>query len=261
MFFVPCYYPYEVIQNNQQAIVIKADPSCFNASVRVNQPLSSNATISFNTNYSWKKQPIGYLMDNNKFLYSILNPKYDYVRPCAGFDFDNKPYMFLGKYMYKENRKKYNLQLIIQAGPTLIKDGKICILLSKERFRSDVARKTRQMSIGITATNKLIILYSYAWKLDKISNYMFSLGCINAMKLDGGSMASLRLKPPNNDQKTPHIYVGNRGNVVAQICLYLKEKPPTSTFENIYYSPISDLFNYNSQPFLNYNTNYLFKNY
>jgi hypothetical protein len=89
---------------------------------------------------------------------------------------------------------------LAQAGPTLVKDGKVCILSSEEFFRADAIRKAPHVSIGIRNTvyqgapvQKIIVLYSRDWSLQQIAEFFVGRNCQAAMKLDGGSKAAFRL--------------------------------------------------------------------
>ena len=222
MLFVPApvYPPYEIMRDDKKAIVIKINPAEFQPTLTFRNPLSPNTTISFTTNYSWKQNPIGYVMNERVFKNSLLNPKYDIIRPCLCFDSKNIPSIISGKKVTQRKKLKLDIKLIVQAGPTLVSNGKIFIDLKREKFRSDVAHNTRQVSVGVTQNKKIIVIYSYSWSLHEIAKYLISVNCVNAIKFDGGGMASLRFKPHPNDKSSPHRYVGNHGVLPVFVGFY-----------------------------------------
>lgn len=213
----PIYYPYEIIKYDPTVVVIKLNPPAYKIQLKTNEVLSKQGVISFNTNYSWKSKPIGYAMDKNNFSCNLLNPKYDLVRPCLCFDNNNNPRILEGKIITKNNIKKFNLSIVIQAGPTLVRNSKIDIKLKEQIFRSDVARRTRQLSIGITKANKLVIIYSSKWALKEIAEQFIKYDCEQAIKLDGGHMAALKFAPLQGHNKASPIFVGNKGKTVLQL--------------------------------------------
>lgn len=99
--------------------------------------------------------------------------------------------------------KKFNLDVkmspdwkgvnhILSGGPYLVKDGEIFVDMTAEKLTSIGGRNPRT-AIGYTADNHLILLTadgregaSVGLTLNELANLMKSLGCINAMNLDGG---------------------------------------------------------------------------
>jgi exopolysaccharide biosynthesis protein len=81
---------------------------------------------------------------------------------------------------------------IIGGGPYLIKDGQIYVDTSEQKLNSIGGRNPRT-AIGYTADNNLIIVTvdgrensSIGLTLPELARFMKSIGCFNAMNLDGG---------------------------------------------------------------------------
>lgn len=81
---------------------------------------------------------------------------------------------------------------MIAAGPMLVKDGKNVVKDSKASFKEEKIYKNAapRSAIGVTADNYLIMLTTSA-TVDKLAEVMLSLGCVNAMNLDGGASSGL----------------------------------------------------------------------
>lgn len=90
------------------------------------------------------------------------------------------------------NPKWENVKHIISGGPYLVKDGNIFIDMSEEKLGS-IGGKNPRTAIGYTSDNNLIIVAvdgregsSVGLTLYELAGFMRSLGCINAINLDGG---------------------------------------------------------------------------
>ena len=88
---------------------------------------------------------------------------------------------------------------IISGGPYLVKDGEIYINTKEEKLGAITGKNPRTL-IGYTKENSLIIAtvdgrekYSVGMNLYEAAKFMRSLGCINAMNLDGGSSSVMYL--------------------------------------------------------------------
>lgn len=107
---------------------------------------------------------------------------------------------------YPEHFK--NSRHIISGGPYLVKNGEIHITVQEERLGAITGKNPRTL-IGYTENNNLIIAtvdgrekHSLGMSLYEAAKFMQSLGCIEAMNLDGGSSSVMYLngaitnKPP-----------------------------------------------------------------
>ncbi len=90
------------------------------------------------------------------------------------------------------NPRWENVKHIISGGPYLIKDNEIFIDMTAQRLQSIGGRNPRT-AIGYTKDNDLILLAadgregsSVGLTLVELANFMKSLGCTNAINLDGG---------------------------------------------------------------------------
>lgn len=90
-----------------------------------------------------------------------------------------------------------NVNHIISGGPYLVKNGKVYIDLAEQKLGSIGGRNPRT-AVGYTANNNLIIVTvdgrensSIGMTLNELAYFMKSIGCINAMNLDGGGSTVL----------------------------------------------------------------------
>ena len=101
-----------------------------------------------------------------------------------------------------------NVKHIISGGPYLVKNGDVYVDVSEEKLLAIGGRNPRS-AIGYTADNDLIIVAvdgregsSVGLTLNELASFMKSLGCINAINLDGGGSTvmyvngSIVNKPP-----------------------------------------------------------------
>ncbi len=85
-----------------------------------------------------------------------------------------------------------NVQHIISGGPYLVKDGEVYVDMTAQKLGAIGGRNPRS-AIGYTADNNLILVAvdgregsSIGMTLMELANFMKSIGCINAINLDGG---------------------------------------------------------------------------
>lgn len=90
-----------------------------------------------------------------------------------------------------------NVNHIISGGPYLVKNGKPFVDIAEQNLGSIGGRNPRT-AVGYTADNNLIIVTvdgreksSIGMTLIELSNFMKSVGCYNAMNLDGGGSTVL----------------------------------------------------------------------
>jgi len=86
----------------------------------------------------------------------------------------------------------YDVKHIIGGGPYLVKDNQVYVDMSEQKLGSIGGRNPRS-AIGYTADNNLIMVVvdgrendSIGMTLTELANFMKSIGCYNAMNLDGG---------------------------------------------------------------------------
>lgn len=86
---------------------------------------------------------------------------------------------------------------IISGGPYLVKNGGVYIDMSEQKLGAIGGRNPRT-AVGYTADNNLIIVTvdgresaSIGMTLSELANFMLSIGCYNAMNLDGGGSTVL----------------------------------------------------------------------
>lgn len=90
------------------------------------------------------------------------------------------------------NPKWENVKHIISGGPYLVRNGNVYVDIAEEKLLAIGGRNPRT-AIGYTADNNLIIVTadgregsSIGMTLTELANLMKSLGCVNAINLDGG---------------------------------------------------------------------------
>lgn len=89
---------------------------------------------------------------------------------------------------------------IIGGGPYLVKNGQVYVDMTEQKLGSIGGRNPRT-AIGYTADNNLVIVTvdgressSIGMTLFELANFMKSIGCYNAMNLDGGGSTVLYVK-------------------------------------------------------------------
>lgn len=128
--------------------------------------------------------PIGDVVLDGKILYD------GYVGPAFVVLQDGTP-QIISEEDYKQ-MPKFGLRCAIQTGPTLVKDGKQSIHLSTEGFTSYLLQPAIRTAIGLTAEHKLVMVaVTSVVSLDKLSEIMIQLGCVQAVALDGGASTGL----------------------------------------------------------------------
>lgn len=90
------------------------------------------------------------------------------------------------------NPKWDNVKHIISGGPYLVKDGEVFVDMTAEKLQAIGGRNPRT-AIGYTKNNDLILIAvdgregsSIGMTLNELAYLMKSLGCVNAINLDGG---------------------------------------------------------------------------
>ncbi len=90
-----------------------------------------------------------------------------------------------------------NVNHIISGGPYLVKNGNVYVDISAQKLGAIGGRNPRT-AVGYTADNNLIIVTvdgrensSIGMTLTELANFMKSIGCFNAMNLDGGGSTVL----------------------------------------------------------------------
>lgn len=110
-----------------------------------------------------------------------------------------------------------NVKHIIGGGPYLVKDNQVYVDVSEQKLGS-IGGKNPRSAIGYTADNHLIIVAvdgrennSVGMTLTELAQYMKSIGCFNAMNLDGGGSTVLYVngKVVNNPQVKGGIALSN----------------------------------------------------
>lgn len=89
-----------------------------------------------------------------------------------------------------------NYETVLAAGPTLLRDGEIDIQPGLEKFKDrDILGSARRCAVGWRSDGFLILLASRRQvSLEELASAFKSLGCRDAMNLDGGNSVALWCK-------------------------------------------------------------------
>lgn len=110
-----------------------------------------------------------------------------------------------------------NVNHIISGGPYLVKDSRVFVDVEEQKLGAIGGRNPRT-AVGYTADNHLIIVTvdgreksSVGMTLTELANFMKSIGCYNAMNLDGGGSTVLYVngKVVNHPQVQGGIALSN----------------------------------------------------
>ncbi|MBQ8458695.1 phosphodiester glycosidase family protein [bacterium] len=98
------------------------------------------------------------------------------------------------------NPKWTNVKHIISGGPYLVRDGEVFVDMTAQKLQAIGGRNPRT-AIGYTKDNDLILITadgregsSIGLTLVELANLMKSLGCVNAINLDGGGSTVMYVK-------------------------------------------------------------------
>ena len=122
------------------------------------------------------------------------------------------------------NPKWDNVKHIISGGPYLVKDNQIYIDMTAQKLQSIGGRNPRT-AIGYTKDNDLILIAvdgregsSIGLTLTELASFMKSLGCTNAINLDGGGSTVMYV----NGQIVNHPY--QPGGIALSNALVISKK-------------------------------------
>ena len=110
-----------------------------------------------------------------------------------------------------------NVRHIISGGPYLVKDGDVYVDMTAQKLQSIGGRNPRT-AIGYTKDNDMIMLvadgregHSVGLTLMELADFMKSLGCVNAINLDGGGSTVMYVNGSivNRPQQTGGIALSN----------------------------------------------------
>jgi exopolysaccharide biosynthesis protein len=178
-----------------RAAIIQVDPRA--CRFQVAAPMGSPHALppgsaAINCNYFWKGRPIGALLEDGKIAPYCPTAK---ARALLVIE-DQKPRIeVLPARTISQNLRgeRWRKCVVIQAGPELIRDGRIVLPDShhREQFRRDVYRRTRHTAIGITRQGKILLLFAYDRTLRETAVLLQRAGAISGLNMDGGSSSCL----------------------------------------------------------------------
>lgn len=104
------------------------------------------------------------------------------------------------KLTVKTNPEWKNVKHIISGGPYLVKEGSVYVDISAQKLNAIDGRNPRS-AIGYTSDNNLVLVAvdgregsSVGMTLFELANFMKSIGCVNAINLDGGGSTVMYIK-------------------------------------------------------------------
>ncbi|WP_182440142.1 phosphodiester glycosidase family protein [Colwellia sp. RSH04] len=122
----------------------------------------------------------------------------------------------------KDDGTAFMPKLVIGGGPTLVKDGLENLSYAEEVFwgsgvfLNDLRPRT---AVCVTADQHLIMLVATHYKISALPKFLISIGCENAMNLDGGgssAMATFDTEIYNQNRAVPSALVIVDKNTYAQ---------------------------------------------
>lgn len=112
-------------------------------------------------------------------------------------------------------------ETVLEAGPTVLKNGQVDVRPSDEGFRDPhVLGAAVRTAAGLTADNRLLLVtIRRGVTLPKLGEVMKALGCLDAMNLDGGASLSMyyrgKVLIPAGRRLTNLLVVHERGRHVS----------------------------------------------
>ena len=110
-----------------------------------------------------------------------------------------------------------NVKHIISGGPYLVKDNEVFVDVAEQKLKS-ITGKNPRTAIGYTKEGNLILVVvdgregrSVGMTLTQLANFMHSIGCTNAINLDGGGSSVMYIngKIVNNPQQNGGVPISN----------------------------------------------------
>lgn len=94
---------------------------------------------------------------------------------------------------YRERFKEFVLEGAVQAGPRLVKDGKVSLNVVEEGFKDPkiLTGGGARSAVGITRDHKLILITLGGATIPQLAEIMKQAGAYQAMNLDGGASSGL----------------------------------------------------------------------
>jgi len=180
----------EVLRNDAECLSVKLNPVGLAPKVELQARPVADTILAFDANYNQRGVPLGIVYQRSK-SFKTTSTLYDIERPCLCIDQWGTPHIFSGGKALSTSILG-DLLVVVQAGPTLIIRGKRTELKAEvEGFKNDVFRRCQHLAVGVTSTNKLIVVYSNRWNLEKVTTYLLSQGAVEGMNMDGGHSAFL----------------------------------------------------------------------
>lgn len=158
----------------------------FSSMMKRKQPLAAINGNFFNA-YAKKKEnivPWGYIYDKGEMINSgaTLNHGSFVVLKDGTIVIDDA-----------DNIDKEQVQTMVEAGPLLVKDGKMVFDPNDARFKEDKINKisAQRSAIGLREDGKVILLTGSSLKTKELAAIMQKLNCKSATNLDGGASSAL----------------------------------------------------------------------
>lgn len=134
------------------------------------------------------KQPYGYLANNGEVLYRAPGE----LRTIFTYDRNNLTEL-IGGGEFNTVLETGRLDGALQAGPRLIKNGKVALDVKNEGFKDPkiLTGGGARSALGITKDHRLILLTVGGATIPQLAELMKKAGAYQAMNLDGGASSGL----------------------------------------------------------------------
>ncbi|WP_195575355.1 phosphodiester glycosidase family protein [Paenibacillus sp. 1001270B_150601_E10] len=137
------------------------------------------------------KVPYGYIVQNGKIAYKSPGDK----RSILVFTKQNHVEVIDGK-DFQERFDAGDVEGALQAGPRLVRDGKVAVDPVTEGFKDPkiLSNGGARSAVGITKDQKLILVTVPSATIPELAHIMKQAGAYQAMNLDGGASSGLYVK-------------------------------------------------------------------
>lgn len=166
-------------------LALQVNPAAFAVRAFTKNRIPHGAALVLNANYYWEANHIGRMFDQGRFMPGLVS--FAGVRPLLVLE--RTAHILEARVVdFAQIRR----ETVVQAGPTLVWDGKVALGTVREGFRPDAVRKAAHVAVGVTAAHKLLAVYVSSMGAAELARLMADLGAVRAMKLDGGHAAVMR---------------------------------------------------------------------
>lgn len=134
------------------------------------------------------KNPYGYIATGGKIVWTAPGEN----RTVLAFD-ENNNVEFVDGLDFAKRFEQGDLEGALQAGPRLVRDGKVAVDVKTEGFRDPkiLTGGGARSAVGVTKDHKLILATVSGATIPQMAQIMKQAGALQAMNLDGGASSGL----------------------------------------------------------------------